>query len=78
MIVSFNELNQFQKNVLSKFSQFCNDDFKYFIKETQEKVEQLKRDKKCSIFNTFNDAKEKDYLIAEYCFKNCGLKCIKD
>lgn len=68
-------MNQFQKNIISQLPQFTANDFKYFLKESQDKVESLGLNQTCKIHTTFKDSNNPEYDRAEYCLKNCGLKC---
>jgi N6-adenosine-specific RNA methylase IME4 len=72
-------MNDFQKNLLKNFPQFTEDDFKYFLFESMRKVHNLGLPvKNCSINNIFIDAKHRKLITAQYCFKNCGFKCLQN
>ena len=71
-------MNDFQKNLLKKYPQFQPDDFSYFVDTTAEKVKALSLPTTdCCINDTFIDAVEEDFLRLQYCFKNCGFKCLQ-
>jgi hypothetical protein len=69
-------MNNFQKNLLNNFPKMTEEDFKYFSVQSMRKVHKLGLPvKNCIINTTFVDAKHRNLLVAEYCFKNCGFKC---
>ena len=70
-------MNKFQEDVLKRYKTINYDDFLYFTKDSQKKVEALGLPKKdCKIYNYFKDMINSNYYRCEYCLKNCGFKCL--
>jgi len=71
------EPREWQIEIINLYPQFAMSDFDYFVGESQEKINALGLPlQDCSITTVFNNAIHRDYLRAEYCLKNCGLKCL--
>lgn len=69
-------MNEFRQNILNKLPQFSLDDFNYFLKESQKKVESLNLAKDCCIHTSYIDCIDAEYIRCKYCLLNCGFKCI--
>jgi hypothetical protein len=69
--------NDFEIELLEKFTNFTPQDFDYCTDETIIKIESLGLpNPACSIMQTFVNANHADFLRKEYCLKNCGFKCL--
>ena len=69
-------MNRFQENILNQLPQFNEDDFNYFLEESQAKVQSLDLDPACQINISFEDSIDPQYNRSQYCLKNCGFKCL--
>lgn len=71
-------MNLFQKEIIKTFSQFNENDFNYFNKDSYDKVNTIVKRKCPRILNVYKGAKDSDYNRSIYCLLNCGFKCLDE